>query len=294
MQKIATLAAALLLVAVAAGADEATDLARRHYEAGSAYFEEGRFDDAVREFRESHRLSPRVDLLYNIAKCYEHKGDAARAAGFYRQYLAGKPAARDRPEIEAALKLLDARVGRVTVADAPAGAEVLIDGAPVGTAPLAGAVTATAGERLVEARPVDGGAVRRVTVTVPAGGEVVAKLPPPPMLVKEVVKEVRVEGPRWYTSRPGWILGGGGAALAVTGAVLLGLARPTQDDAARAGTEAAWRDAEARASLYQGLGIGLLAAGAALVATGVVLFVLRTRGEARPPAVGRADGGRLF
>ena len=78
--------------------DPQVDLARRHFQSGSAYFEESRYDDAAREFRESYRLSPRVDLLYNIAQCFLRKGDSARATDFLRLYLQGKPEALDRAE----------------------------------------------------------------------------------------------------------------------------------------------------------------------------------------------------
>src|SRR5690242_8898708 len=95
------LLALVTLAALPAGAEEqSTDLARRHYQSASAYLEEGRFDEAIREFRESYRLAPRTELLYNIARCFLKKGDAARTIEAYREYLGANPAAPGRRTIE--------------------------------------------------------------------------------------------------------------------------------------------------------------------------------------------------
>src|SRR2546422_134581 len=98
-----------------------TDLARRHFQSGGAYFEEVRFDEAAREFRESYRLSPRVDLLYNIAQCYLRKGDAARAVEFYKRYLEVNASAKDRVSIEHTIAGLKRQIGAVRIAGAPDG-----------------------------------------------------------------------------------------------------------------------------------------------------------------------------
>ena len=118
--------------------DAATiDMARRHFQAGSAYFEEARYDDAVREFRESYRLAPRGDLLYNIAQCYVRKKDAARAIEFYAQYLSGRQDVPDRASVERTIEGLRAQVGQVRVEGATRGAEITVAGTVVGFAPLA-------------------------------------------------------------------------------------------------------------------------------------------------------------
>lgn len=284
---------ALALVVVLAGAAAAradsTDLARRHYQSGSAYFEEGRYDEAAREFRESYRLAPRVDLLFNIAKCFDKKGDAARAVEAYRTYLDGAPGAADVVAIRATVDALAAKVGTVRLEGAPLGAEVRVDGEAIGHAPLEKPLTATAGRRRIEARPIDG-APRVVEVDVVAGGEVAATLPPPKEVVKEVVKErLVVVAPTWYRSKLGWGLLVAGALVAVAGVACVGAA-PSLQSSERSGatTEAAFRAADGDAKNLQYAGAALLSVGAVALVAGVVVFALRARRDRPAPGLGLA------
>ncbi len=79
-------------------ADE--DAAKAHFLAGSAYYEQANYNDAVKEFIEAHRLSKRPDLLYNISVCYERLGRWDDAIGSLQQYLTERPDAPDRAVIE--------------------------------------------------------------------------------------------------------------------------------------------------------------------------------------------------
>ncbi len=47
------------------------DLARAHFDSGSAYYEQGRYEEAARAFMESFELSHRPALLENAARAYE-------------------------------------------------------------------------------------------------------------------------------------------------------------------------------------------------------------------------------
>src|SRR5438477_6587823 len=75
-----------------AGAQSADDqeAAKAHFLAGSAYYEQANYADAVKEFNEAHRLSQRADLLYNIALCYERLEQYDKAIGALKQYLSEK------------------------------------------------------------------------------------------------------------------------------------------------------------------------------------------------------------
>ena len=75
-------------------ADE--DAAKAHFLAGSAYYEQANYADAVKEFIEAHRLSQRPDLLYNISVCYERLGRWDDAIASLQQYLSERPDAPDR------------------------------------------------------------------------------------------------------------------------------------------------------------------------------------------------------
>jgi tetratricopeptide (TPR) repeat protein len=74
--------------------------AKAHFMAGSAYYDQANYADAVKEFNEAHRLSKRPDLLYNISVCYERLGRWDDAIGALRQYLVERPDATDRAVIE--------------------------------------------------------------------------------------------------------------------------------------------------------------------------------------------------
>src|SRR2546423_7828614 len=102
---MAVLKAAILAYAAPAAAqapptqaDE--DAAKAHFLAGSAYYEQANYSDAVKEVIEAHRLSKRADLLYNISVCYERLGRWDDAIASLQQYLSERPEAPDRAVIE--------------------------------------------------------------------------------------------------------------------------------------------------------------------------------------------------
>ena len=106
-------AASLAFAATAAAqtfptqADE--DAAKAHFLAGSAYYEQANYTDAVKEFNEAHRLSQRPDLLYNISVCYERLSRWDEAIASLRQYLTERPDAPDRAVIESRIKNFEDR-----------------------------------------------------------------------------------------------------------------------------------------------------------------------------------------
>jgi hypothetical protein len=128
-----------LVVNVAlAHADNNTDIeiARAHFATGLSYYDSERYAPAVKEFLDAYRLSPRPALLYNIARSYEHLGDAGRAAKYYRSYIAAVPKAPERAEVEQAIQRAQSHIGKLTVRCSIQGSEVLVDGESVGTSPI--------------------------------------------------------------------------------------------------------------------------------------------------------------
>lgn len=85
--------AALALPLEAAGQDDdralsASDAeARRHHRLATAYYTNGAFADAAREFESAYALSPRPELLYNLYLAYRDDGDIENAARALRLYL---------------------------------------------------------------------------------------------------------------------------------------------------------------------------------------------------------------
>jgi tetratricopeptide (TPR) repeat protein len=101
---VAVLVTAAVAYASPAAAQTSTqadeEAAKAHYLAGSAYYDQANYSDAVKEFNEAHRLSHRADLLYNISVCYERLGRWDDAIGALQQYLTERPDAPDRAVID--------------------------------------------------------------------------------------------------------------------------------------------------------------------------------------------------
>jgi tetratricopeptide (TPR) repeat protein len=83
--------------------------ARAHAQLGKFAFKQARFSDALAEFRKAYELAPVPEVLFNIARCQEELGDAPVAARSYAQYLAARPDAPERAELEEHIRELEAR-----------------------------------------------------------------------------------------------------------------------------------------------------------------------------------------
>lgn len=99
---IPLLAAALLLPAIASAQSD-DERARMHFQAGRSYFEQGRYEDSLREWQESYRLSNRHILLVNIANAQERLFQFSPAIESLQRYLqvGGTDATENRTTIEA-------------------------------------------------------------------------------------------------------------------------------------------------------------------------------------------------
>jgi tetratricopeptide (TPR) repeat protein len=103
--------AAFLMSAIGRAAPDAnTVAARSHVQAGIAFYDDGKYEEAAREMEAAYKLKPLADLQYNLAQCYERLGRLADAAEAYRKYLAGKPEAEDRDNISARIASLEQRI----------------------------------------------------------------------------------------------------------------------------------------------------------------------------------------
>jgi tetratricopeptide (TPR) repeat protein len=100
-----------LVLLLGASAARAEDLAkaRAYFQAGVDAYDEAKYEVALREFQHSHALSHNPELYFNMAACEEHMNHYQAASLLLRQYLIEKPAADDRPKIEARIKVLDER-----------------------------------------------------------------------------------------------------------------------------------------------------------------------------------------
>jgi len=106
--------------------------ARELYTAGQQLFRQGDFQSAQRSFEEAYRAVPNPIVLLSIAECQVRNEDFSGAVSSLRQYLSEKPAAPDRPQVEAQIANLEAKPGFVSVESAPTGAMIWIDGENTG------------------------------------------------------------------------------------------------------------------------------------------------------------------
>ncbi|MSP60594.1 MAG: PEGA domain-containing protein [Myxococcales bacterium] len=243
---LSALLAALLLSTGPCGAAELDDkLAKAHFSTGQGYFDAGRYGPAVNQFLEAYKLSHRIDLLYNIALCYEKLDDPGRLTTYLKHYLEARPTAPERVEIEAKLYRLASRVATLVIRTTAAGAEIHLDGEVIGLAPIDPQVIA-AGKHRVEARFVDqaplaeevdlrGGEVREVALdprppAPPPPAKPAARADPPPekpalaapSLPPPSVVAPRVPPPAPVPSRRLWLIPAVGVPLlAVAAAVVV-------------------------------------------------------------------------
>lgn len=98
---------------------DVVERARNHFNAGRAYYEDGRYEDAVREFAEAHRLTGHPDVLYNLAQAYDRLGRRQDAVERYRQYLDDAETPPDRARVEQRIEELELMMRAEDAGDAP-------------------------------------------------------------------------------------------------------------------------------------------------------------------------------
>ncbi|MCC6557518.1 MAG: PEGA domain-containing protein [Polyangiaceae bacterium] len=160
--------------ALAAGAPEDAAAAQRaHFERGNRLYDAKDWAGAEREYRLAWEMRKSYDLAANLADVELELGRTRDAAEYLAYALrafpvGGKPAIRQ----ELARRLADAkkRVGTVRVTVSRPGAEVLVDGKPIGYAPLEQEVFVDPGARVIEAR-LDGHEAARETIEAGKGTE---------------------------------------------------------------------------------------------------------------------------
>jgi tetratricopeptide (TPR) repeat protein len=124
---------------------EAKARAQALFERGITAYKEARFKDAIDSFLDAHREYPSPTLSFNAARAYEKMGDNAGALRFYREYLRQAPDAQDKARVgervaDLEKKLVTRGVQQVTILSNVTGAQVIVDGRPVGVTPWTGEI----------------------------------------------------------------------------------------------------------------------------------------------------------
>jgi hypothetical protein len=213
----AVMVTTVLLPSARASGDDAEKLIRHGIELRKAHDDEG----AARAFQQAYDLvhTPRAAAQLGLAEqALGRWEDAERHVAEALHTTGDGWVAKNRATLDEALGTIEAHLGRVEVLGDPEGAEVSVNGRPVGKLPLPDAVRVSAGQVDVEMRApgfvpaqrtltIVGGQYQRlvlhlakeappeVTTAVPkpAGGE--ASASPGPGPVTPIVKSTPVEEP---------------------------------------------------------------------------------------------------
>ncbi|WP_437551049.1 PEGA domain-containing protein [Sorangium sp. So ce367] len=226
--------------AAAAGETDAlTDKARQLYEEGRQAAAAGKWADAHASFLAAWAIKPHYQIASNLGVACLKLGKHRDAAEYLARYLREAPATKvnERQNAETSLKEALAKVASVTVQATPAGAEVTVDGAVVGKAPLADRVFLDPGEHEIGAkldgytpamRPIAAVAGRAETVVVQLERAPAAGVGARPF----VVEPTGPVAPRAELRTPLLIAGGvvAGAGI-VTGVIFGVLSSQRADDA---------------------------------------------------------------
>jgi tetratricopeptide (TPR) repeat protein len=152
--------------------DAGRDAARQHYGRGLELANQGKFSEAILEFQEAYRNRPHFAALYNIGQAYIALQQPIEAIAALEQYLAqGQeqiPVERAQATV-AQIAAERAQTAEIRLTARPTGANVSIDGKPVGDAPLGEPIRVAAGRHLISVRTPDGTEVARELA--PQGGE---------------------------------------------------------------------------------------------------------------------------
>jgi tetratricopeptide (TPR) repeat protein len=73
--------------------------ARRHFQAGTRLYSQGRFQEALVEFEAANRIKPDAALLYDLAQTHRALGHNRDALSYYRAYVEAAPYAPNRDEV---------------------------------------------------------------------------------------------------------------------------------------------------------------------------------------------------
>lgn len=112
---VTSVALAMIVASAPAAAkpDEASARALVLFERGKLAYQEGRFDESILLLKEAYAIKAEPVLLYNLGRAHEANGQLSEAVDAYERYLASATAPPDRPEVEAKIADLEAKIAQV-------------------------------------------------------------------------------------------------------------------------------------------------------------------------------------
>ena len=79
------------------------------YEKGNTQYNLGRWKQAIDFFTQAYEVYNAPEFLFNIAQAHRQDGNCPEALFFYRRYLANKPNATNKSEVEGFIKELEGK-----------------------------------------------------------------------------------------------------------------------------------------------------------------------------------------
>jgi len=268
----AVLVAACLVVAASAQADDKAQ-AKQLYEEGLRHYNAGEYPAAIVLWKEAYRLSSKPLLLFNIGQAYRLSGDCVQAMPYFDQYAHEETKHKAQEDLDQAIAACK------TAVPAPVPVPVPV---PV-SVPAPGQVATTTPPPTPEPAPPP-------PARAPAPMQAPIALP----LVTDISSPARPQSHRLRDA--GLVVGSVGVIAGATG--LFFAIRSAHDSSEldnftgmwgtqQQSTQTEGQAASTRAWIF---GIG----GAALVATGVTMFVLGRSGGDSGVAIAPTRGGATF
>ena len=287
-----SLAGAILCPAAAlAGDAPASDKARAEkatelYKQANKLYDEGKLESAEGVYKQAWALQKTYGIASNLGALALDLNKPATAAEMLRYALAQFPA-KGKPETREALEARFEKAKKLACAvrvKVEAGAEVLVDGRSVGTAPLADEVFVEAGSHAFEARMRDRKDGKTTLVAVAGSrSEVSLSLAPLPKIqAPPAASSSSGLASKWPL--PGLVMGAAGVVAMGVGGAFVGMAEKNHTDATalrdrlaagRVSCATASPDCTAlhnltsQADTFGNTGIGLLIGGGVTAAAGV-------------------------
>ncbi len=166
--------------------DASVKAARQRFEEGVQFYDKKQYESARAAFMQAYALRKHPAILLNLGQSCLKSGHHAEAAKFFQQYLreASNITPAQRSDADQGLAEARTKLGRLEVS-APTAAEISVDGAVAGNAPLSDPVDVEPGTHTVKARMTDGTVDTR-SVSASAGEKVkvtfTTAAPPPPVV----------------------------------------------------------------------------------------------------------------
>ncbi len=298
----------------AAEAEDDTARAETLFQEGRKLVDEKRYGEACPKFAASHKLAPAVGTLLNLGDCYQRAGLYASAWLRFVEAI-GLAQKLNRPERERAARdramLVEPKLTRVTITAKDAVLEVKKDGVVLDEASLGTPIPVDPGNHVIEARARGKKAYthpfvvtdepQQIRVLIPALGPGDGKDDPPlpPPVVKEPPKK---EPPRREHAPPpppepksplrtvGLVVAGAGVVGVGVG-TFFGLRAMSKWSDSKTRCDASGCDSVGYVAATDAKGAGTVStigfvAGGALLAGGVVMFLVAPGGDAKAARAG--------